>query len=335
MIKRRLGRTDIEVAAVGFGGIPIQGLSFPEAERVLLRAVDRGIEFFDSARGYTDSEEKIGRALAGQRHKVVLASKAMSRDAASMRGELETSLRNLRTDMIDLYQCHAVGSEGQLERVLGPGGAFETLSLAREQGKVRWIGITGHSRPVLLKAVGTGLFDTVQFPLNPIETEWEYDVVPAAARNGTGTIGMKPVAGGAIRNAVLSIRYSLTHGIDVSIPGMDSVEQVDENCLAAETRAPLSEEELALLAAEKELWGGKFCRRCGYCMPCPNGLNIPFLLLIEAYYTRYGLRDWALQRLAGLEKKFGDCASCGECLEKCPYELPIVDLLKKGAATVL
>ena len=116
---------------------------------------------------------------------------------------------------------------------------------------------------------------------------------------------------------------------------MDSARQVDENCLAAETGAPLSREELTLLAAEKELWGGKFCRRCGYCMPCPNGLNIPFLLLIEAYYTRYGLRDWALQRLAGLEKKFGDCASCGECLEKCPYELPIVDLLKKGAGTVL
>ena len=164
----------------------------------------------------------------------------MSRDAASMRGELETSLKNLRTDMIDLYQCHAVGSEGQLEKILAPGGAFETLSLAREQGKVRWIGITGHSRPVLLKAVETGLFDTVQFPLNPIETEWEDDVVPAAARNGTGTIGMKPVAGGAIRNAVLSIRYSLTHGIDVSIPGMDSAEQVDENASPPKpaTRSP-------------------------------------------------------------------------------------------------
>jgi len=335
MIRRKLGRTDIEAAVVGFGGIPIQGLSFSEAERVLLHAFDNGIDFFDSARGYTDSEEKIGRALGKHRDRITLATKAMSRDAASMLGELETSLRKLRTDMIDLYQFHAVGSERQLEKILAPGGAFETLSAAKARGKIRWIGITGHSRAVMMKAVGTGMFDTVQFPFNPIETEWENDVIPAAARGGMGTIGMKPLAGGALRNAALAIRYSLARGIDVSIPGMDSIAQVDENCRAACPQDPLTAEELALLAAEKDLWGDRFCRRCGYCMPCPNGVNIPFLLLIEAYYTRYGLRDWALERLAGLEKGFGDCQSCGECLPKCPYELPIAELLAKGARTVI
>ena len=292
----------MEAAVIGFGGIPIQGLTTDEAGRVLDRAIERGINFFDTARAYTDSEIKMGRALAAHRNRILLASKALSRSAESIAGELETSLRNLRTDMIDLYQVHSVGSLGQLERILGPGGAYEALSKAREEGKVRYIGITGHSRPVLAKAIDTGLFDTVQFPFNPIEDEWLDDVIPAAKDAGMGTIGMKPLAGGAIRNAAVSIRFTLTRGIDVSIPGMDAVEQVDINTAAGERLDPTTDMELADLRREKELWGDRFCRRCAYCMPCPNGLNIPFLLLIEAYYSRYDLREWALARLGTLDK---------------------------------
>jgi predicted aldo/keto reductase-like oxidoreductase len=335
METRKLGRTDLEISVVGFGGIPIQGLPAREAELVLLRALDRGINFFDSARAYTDSEEKMGRALHAHRGRIHLASKALSRGARGMRGELEASLRNLRTDMIDLYQVHSVGSLEELERILAPGGAYEALAKARDEGKVRWIGVTGHSRPVLFKAVETGLFDTVQLPFNPIENEWEEDVLPAARKAGLGTIGMKPVAGGALRNVGASIRFALTRGIDVSIPGMDSVEQVDENASIGEgLRAPTGEE-LAALQQEKNLWGGKFCRRCAYCLPCPEGLNIPFLLLIEGYYTRYELHDWARERLEALPKTFGDCTACGECLEKCPYDLPIPDLMKEAAARVV
>ncbi|MBN1884269.1 MAG: aldo/keto reductase [Candidatus Krumholzibacteriota bacterium] len=335
MKTRRLGRTDIDAAVVGFGGIPIQGLSADEAETVLLRALDRGVNFFDTARGYTDSEEKMGRALAPHRDRIFLSTKAMSRTAEAMRGELETSLRRLRTDMIDLYQLHAVGSLEVLETVLGPGGALETLERAREEGKIRWIGVTGHSRPVLLEAVETDRFDTVQLPFNPIETEWSEDVLPAAAARRVGTIGMKPVAGGALRNVAASLRFILSGGIDVAIPGMDAVEQVDENCAAADPLLEPNEEELAALADERALWGEKFCRRCGYCMPCPNELNIPFLLLIEAYYVRYGLTDWALARLAGLEKRYADCTGCGACVEKCPYLLPIPELMERAAKTVV
>ena len=330
MEKRRLGKTDMYVSAVGFGGIPIQGISAAEAERILHHALDRGINFFDSARAYTDSEEKIGRALSGKRQSFFLASKALSRTAESMTAELETSLRNLRTDYIDLYQVHSVGDLEQLERILSPGGAYEALSRAREAGKIRWIGVTGHSRPVLFKAVETGLFDTVQLPFNPIEDEWEQDVLPAARAAGLGTIGMKPVAGGAIRNIPAAIRFSLTRGIDVSIPGMDAAEQVDDNTSAAEGLAPLSDEELEMLEREKELWGNRFCRRCAYCMPCPEGLNIPFLLLIDAYYTRYELEGWAKERLAALPKGYGDCTACGECLERCPYNLPIPDMMSEA-----
>lgn len=335
MDTRKLGKTEMEVSVVGFGGIPLQGVSTAVAERILHHALDRGVNFFDSARAYTDSEEKMGKALSGRRDGIYLASKALSRTADSMTAELETSLKNLKVDCIDLYQVHSVDSLELLEKILAPGGAYEALSKAREAGKIRWIGVTGHSRPILYKAVETGLFDTVQLPFNPIEDEWEQDVLPAARNAGMGTIGMKPVAGGAIRNIRAAIRFSLTLGIDVSIPGMDSIEQVDENTSAGEGLAPPSEEELVALRREKELWGEKFCRRCSYCMPCPEGLNIPFLLLIDGYYTRYELKDWAKERLAALPKTYKDCTACGECLDRCPYNLPIPDMMSEAGERVI
>lgn len=335
MEKRKLGKTDILASVIGFGGIPIQRLSFNDAERVLKHAYEHGINFFDTARAYTDSEEKMGQALRDVRDRIILASKALSRDADGMRKELETSLRNLKTDMIDLYQIHSLSFMHELEQVLKPGGAYEALLKAKEEGKVRWIGVTGHSRPVLQKAVYTGNFDTIQLPFNPIEDEWAEDVIPAAKEAGMGTIGMKPLAGGALRNTSTSIRFSLTRGIDISIPGMDSVEQVDANIAAGEELKELSREELEKLEDEKKTWEGEFCRRCAYCMPCPQGLNIPFLLLIEAYYTRYDLKDWALARLNSLEKKFSDCTACEECLERCPYNLPIPEIMARAAKTVI
>ncbi|MFO7915418.1 MAG: aldo/keto reductase [Candidatus Krumholzibacteriales bacterium] len=335
MKKIKLGNTDIEAAPVGFGGIPIQQLSFEDAKKVLLRALEKGIDFFDTARGYTDSEKKMGEALSDHRGRIWLASKAMSRDSRGMRLELETSLRNLKTEMIDLYQLHAVGDIKTLDRVMGRGGALETLIKAREEGKIRWIGITGHSRPVLLEAVVRGGFDTVQLPFNPIENEWEKEVIPAAREKGVGLIGMKPVAGGAIRNVSESIRWTLAGGIDISIPGMDAIEQVDENAAAGDQPLELTSEELARLEEDRKMWKGRFCRRCGYCMPCPEGLNIPFLLLIEAYYTRYGLKDWALSRLKTLDKKYADCIDCGECTGKCPYDLPVAELMERADGIVI
>ncbi|MDD3643285.1 MAG: aldo/keto reductase [Candidatus Krumholzibacteria bacterium] len=330
MKRRILGRTDIEAAAVGFGGIPIQGLTAGEAERVLLHAADCGIDFFDSARGYTDSEEKIGRALAARRDTIFLSSKALSRDSDGMRKEIETSLRNLRTGMIDLYQCHSVDSIDQLERILGPGGAWEALAVAREEGFVRWIGLTSHSREVTAAALRTGRFDTIQVPFNAIETEWGQAVLPAAHDARIGTIGMKPLAGGALSSGEAALRFALAGGIDIAIPGMDAIEQVTENIRAGDLAGP-TDEHTALLDGEREAWGGLFCRRCRYCLPCPEGLNIPFLLLLEGYHSRYGLTEWAVARLSTQEKRFSACTACGACLERCPYHLPIPDLMKRAA----
>jgi predicted aldo/keto reductase-like oxidoreductase len=330
MERRILGKTDLEVSVVGFGGIPIQGLSATAAEKVLLSAQECGINFIDTARGYTDSETKIGRFLTGRRNDWVLASKAMSRDAIGMQAELEASLKDLVTDWIDLYQLHGVGTDEQLAQVLAPDGAYQALDKARQAGQLRYIGVTGHSRETLLKAIKSGMFDTVQHPFNPIETEWADEIIPAAQRAGMGIIGMKPLAGGALQQAPAALKYSLTHGMDVVIPGMDSVEQVRDNATAGLNLQPPSPEEMTAIKEEKKTWTGQFCHRCGYCLPCANDLNIPFLLLLQAYYERYGLKGWAQERLGGLEKKYSDCLACNECLSRCPYDLPIPDMMRKA-----
>jgi len=333
--RRTLGRTGLDVSVIGFGGIPIQGVDGAEADRIVAAALDVGIDFIDTARGYTDSETKLGRALRGRREGVVLASKSMERTAEGMARDIERSLANLRTDMIDLYQVHNPGDDEQLDTVLGPGGALEALLEARDAGKIRFVGITGHSRSVILRAIETDLFDTVQHPCNPLETAWLDEVNPLARDKGLGTICMKPVAGGAFRNPAPAFRFSLAAGMDVLIPGMDSVEQVVENAKVGEGPLEPSEEDLAKIERVKERWEGAFCRRCGYCMPCPNGLNIPFLFLIEAYYARYDLKGWALERLAGLEKKYADCVGCGECVERCPYDLKIPDMMARAGTVVI
>jgi predicted aldo/keto reductase-like oxidoreductase len=335
MKTRILGRTGLEVSAVGFGGIPIQGVAEAEAHAVVRAALDAGITFFDSARGYTDSEAKLGRALAGAGDRIAVATKTMARTAAAMAADIETSLRNLGRDAVDLYQMHNVASKEILDQVLGPGGAYEAMARARRDGKIRFVGVTGHSREALLRAVETDLFDTVQHPYNPLEAEWRSDVIPAARARGLGVIGMKPAAGGALRDVPAALRFALHDGVDVAIPGMDAVAQVVENAAAGAALDPPTRADLAAFAEEARRWGGRFCRRCGYCKPCKNGLDVPFLLLIEAYYTRYDLKGWALERLAGLEKKYADCAACGECAERCPYGLPIPELLAAAAAKVV
>ena len=237
--------------------------------------------------------------------------------------------------MIDLYQLHSIGTLADLDRVLAPGGAYEALVEARAAGKIRWIGITGHSREIMLKAIRTGLFDTAQFPFNPIETEWEEEVIPAAKAAGVGTICMKPLAGGAIRNArsrcASSSRAAWTSSSREWTRWSRSW-RTPRPERGSPRRTPRSSPRSR---PRKKLWGDKFCRRCGYCLPCPNGLNIPFLFLIDGYYTRYELKDWALARLSALPKKFGDCAECGECLEKCPYGLAIPDMMKDAAKRVV
>ncbi len=330
MQMRRLGKTGLQVSAIGFGGIPIQRVTSSQAAKVVEAAVSGGINFIDTARAYTDSETKLGGIIGKFRNKLVIASKSMARTREDMARDIDLSLREMKTDYIDLYQLHNVKDEGSLEKVMAPGGALEALQDARDRGKVRFIGVTGHIADILVKVIRTGLFDTVQVPFNPVETVALNELLPLARELDMGIIAMKPFAGGAFRNKAACLKFILESGFTTAIPGMDEVSQVTENIAAGGAGAFLTDEEKRLLADETDLLGRKFCRRCEYCQPCPRGIDIPTIFLLEGYSTRYGLQKWAVERYQPLSAKISDCIECGECEEKCPYSLPIREMLKEA-----
>ena len=330
MEKRILGRTNFEVSVIGFGGIPIQRVDAEIAYQLLVEAHKQGINFIDTARGYKESEELLGSALQRiGRDKFILATKSMARTYDAVVEEFETSLKNLRTDYIDLFQFHNVSKEEDLETVMGENGALKAIKEYKEKGIIKEIGITSHSVDLLHIAIDTGEFSTIQYPYNPVENQGE-PVFRKARENNLGVIVMKPLAGGAISKGELSLRYIMENrDVTVAIPGMDSVEQVVENARAGNEIRPLTEDERKVLMEEAGTLGEEFCRRCGYCAPCTVGIDIPTQFILEGYYSRYNLQDWAVDRYRGMEISAGDCIECGICETRCPYSLPIIKMLKK------
>lgn len=335
MEKRVLGRTGFEVSVIGFGGIPIQKLDERLAIELVKKAHDLGINFIDTARGYGRSEELIGLGLEScGRDNWIVATKSPVRDYEGMKKEIETSLKNLRTNIIDLYQLHNVRDEEQYNKAMSEDGAFFALKEAKEKGQIREIGITSHSLDVLKKAVETGEFSTIQFPYNPVERQAE-DLFKRAKELNIGVIVMKPIAGGAISNAKLSLRFILENpNVTVAIPGMRKIEEVIENSSIGNNFIPLSEKEREIILKEAKELGNEFCRRCGYCAPCPQGIDIPTQFVLESYYLRYNLPEWAKERYSSLPHKANECVECGQCEAKCPYNLPIRRMLKRVAANL-
>ncbi|WP_449240356.1 aldo/keto reductase [Desulfoscipio gibsoniae] len=328
---RQLGRTGLNVSVIGFGGIPIQRVSQEEATAIVHRALDKGINFFDTARGYTDSEAKLGEVFKNCRSKVIIATKSMARTKDGMAADIKKSLDTLGVDYIDLYQLHNVKDRAALEQVFKPDGALAALKEAKKAGVIKHIGITGHIRDYLVEALKSGELETVQFPFNAVEAGGAQELFDQAEQARAGIIIMKPLAGGAIRNTNLALRFILEHNVSTVIPGMDSPVQVDENAMAGQELLPLSAAEKKVLDEESGTLGAVFCRRCEYCQPCPQGIDIPTVFLLDGYYTRYDLKDWAKERYRALPTKADSCAECGECEEKCPYNLPIRRMLAESA----
>lgn len=326
-----LGKTGLKVSRLGFGGLPIQRVTDDEAEQIVAAAVDSGINYIDTARGYTVSEGFIGRALSnGLRRKVVLATKSMSRDRAGMARDIDISLGNLRTDYIDVYQCHNV-PVADLDKLTGPDGALEALMEAREAGKIGHIGLTTHSLDTFKKALELPWVETIMFPYNIVETQ-AAECVAECTRRNIGFLAMKPLAGGAIDDADLALRYLLAdENVTVVLPGVSHLEEIGKNALSEAAPRGMSEKDAENLKAVRDRLGENFCRRCNYCAPCTKGIQIPSVFLFQGYLERYGLEDWARARYATLEVKASACIKCGACEKRCPYHLPIRDMMQKAA----
>lgn len=328
---RELGRTGLKISRLGFGGIPIQRID-AEGTRALIHAVkDAGVNYIDTARGYTVSEEYLGYALEGIRDHFVLATKSMARTKDAMAADIDTSLKNLRTNYIDLYQIHNPSME-QLQQVTAPGGALEALLEAKAQGKIGHIGLTAHSAQVFEQALSMDWVETIMFPYNIVENQGQA-LIRRCAELGKGFIDMKPLAGGAIEDATLALRYLCADSnVAVVIPGMADPAELQQNLAAVSDASPLTDAELQKMEAIREALGTQFCRRCNYCQPCTAGISISNVFLFDGYLQRYGLADWAKSRYATLTVKASACVDCGACETRCPYNLPIREMLKKAAA---
>jgi predicted aldo/keto reductase-like oxidoreductase len=328
----RLGKTGLEVSRVGFGGIPIQRLSEAEAIQVVQRCLDLGVTFLDTANAYTTSEERIGKAIAGRREQVVIATKTGARDRATAQEHLELSLKRLNTDYIDLWQFHNVSSFEAYEQVLDPDGAMEAAREALRAGVIRHIGITSHSMDVALKAVPSGHFETLQFPFNFVTNEAAAELIPLAQEHDVGFIAMKPMAGGMLDNAVLAIKYLLQFDNVVPDPGIERVEEIEEIASIVQGPWELTSQEWQEIERIRAEVGTRFCRRCGYCQPCPQGVSIILMVNLRSFWKRFPAEPFSTGWIAEAVESAENCIECGECEEKCPYELPIREMLAENMA---
>jgi predicted aldo/keto reductase-like oxidoreductase len=332
MRKVRLGKSDLMVTQVGFGGIPIQRLTEAEAVKVVQHCLDQGINWLDTARVYTTSEERIGKAVGGRRDGLVLATKSVARDRAGFLADVDLSLQRLGVEYIDLYQLHNVAKEEDYERVLAPGGALEGARDAQKAGKIHHIGITSHSLDMAKRAVQSHLFETIMFPLNFVAREPGEELYPLAVEHDVGFIVMKPLGGGLLGDARLAFKYLSQFPRTVPIPGIEKMEEIDEILQILKEPPHLSEVEKAKIEKIREDLGGRFCRRCQYCEPCPQGIATSWLMVAESFWKRSPLDRFVGAFEEAVEKAATDCDKCGQCEERCPYGLPIRDMLDESIA---
>ena len=327
---RTLGKTGLKISRLGFGGIPIQKVDAVATKQLIHAMIEKGMNYIDTARGYTVSESYLGEALEGVRDKFVLATKSMAVTKEAMAADIETSLHNFRTDYIDLYQVHNP-SVAALDTILAPDGALEALLEAKAAGKIGHIGFTTHTTQLFEKALSLDWVETIMFPYNLVETQGEELMCKCTEKN-IGFIVMKPLAGGAIEDPALALRFICANpDVTVVIPGMYDVKEIDMNLAAVENTAPLSADELKKIEEIRSQLGNNFCRRCNYCQPCSAGINISGIFILQGYLDRYGLGEWAKVRYDAMPVKANACIDCGACETRCPYNLPIRAMLKEAS----
>lgn len=329
-----LGKTGIEVNRLGFGGIPIQRVEEDQAVETVLHAVESGVDFIDTSRAYTTSEGRIGKALARTSKRVILASKSQNKTRDGVRADLERSLKELQRDCIDLYQCHFVKDEDEYELVISSAGAFHGLLRAKEEGLIRHIGMTTHSLDLLDRVIEDGLFETIMVCFSFLEPVAREKIIPKAIKKGIGAIGMKPFSGGVIDNARLAFKYVLSQPGIVILAGVEQNRLFDENWEVFQGDYELTDEEKGEIEEIRKTYEKSFCRRCDYCQPCSEDIPIQMILGIRSMVRRMGKRVIREGWGAAAIDKARQCSECGECMERCPYELPIPELIKENVRWV-
>ncbi len=328
MQKVRLGRTNITVKKLGWGGIPIQRVSDDQAVSVVQAAVELGVEIFDTARGYTNSERRIGLALQKTSQPVILSTKSANR-TEKIYDDVQESLRQLQVKKVQIYHLHNVSKTEDYEKVMAPGGAYQGLQKARAEGLIDHIGLTSHSLDILERVLKEDRFEVVMACYSFLEPDAAHRILPLARATDVGVLTMKPFSGGVIEDAGLALRYVLSTPDIVPIPGSETVEKVRENWKIYAEERPLSEADQDRVQQVRQQFDRQFCRRCDYCQPCSQGINIQLMMGIKSVIRRFGNPD-EIAWVKGLAEKARDCTECGECLPRCPYQLPIPELIKKN-----
>jgi predicted aldo/keto reductase-like oxidoreductase len=327
MEKIRLGKTGLMVTRIGFGGIPIQRLSEQDAVTVVKRCLDHGVNFIDTANAYSTSEGRIGKAIAGRRKGLIIATKSTHRTRAGIASHLDNSLKQLGVDHIDLYQFHAVSDFKSLDAVLDPDGPMAELEAAKKAGKIGHIGVTSHQIDVAKKAVQTGRFETVMFPFNFVTDDAATELLPLCRKHDVGFIDMKPLAGGMIANARIAFKFLFQYKDVATIPGIEKEGEIDEIVSILHGPLKITAAEKKEMNDLKKQLGKTFCHRCDYCQSCTAGISISSVMSYPSFAARlpeeqiYGF--WA-----GLFDQAAKCTKCGECEGRCAYHLPIRDLME-------
>ena len=327
-----LGKTGIKTAEFGFGAMYLPRASLKESDRMISRALDLGVNYFDTASAYQDSEEKLGRVLSGSDKDFIITSRSISYKMGldAFKKDFDQSMSRLGLDVIDFYGFHAVNQPDELQKVME--GPLDFLKQQKEQGKIKHIAITGHNVVTMIDALKTGEFEMAMFPFNVIEREPLDGLVDLASELGVATSVMKPMAGGVIESKDLSLRFFFDYKAGVVTPGMASVKEFEENYDIFDKREPLSALELKALEDEVSVMGKDFCRRCSYCMPCPNGIMIPFVHMIHMKCFEKEMDDsvaYTLKLGQQMKPALEKCDACGKCVEKCPYDLPTPKRVKE------
>ncbi|MFC2014824.1 aldo/keto reductase [Chloroflexota bacterium] len=328
----RLGKTGMIVSKLGFGGIPIQRLTEDDAVAVVKRCLDLGITYLDTANGYSTSEERIGKAVAGRREKVIIATKSGARTREGVEEHLQLSLKRLGTDYIDLIQFHNIADTDSYNKVIAPGGALDFYKEAKAKGVVKHIGVTSHSMDMAKEMVKSGHFETIMFPFNFITSEAADELLPLTREHDVGFIVMKPFAGGMLDNATLAFKYLSKFPDAVPIPGIEKIEEIEEIVRIVEGQLQMTAEEEAEMQRMRDELGTRFCRRCQYCLPCTVDIPITSVMTSPSFHKRMAPERYFSGNMAETIEKAAGCTECGECEERCPYNLPIREMMAETVA---